>query len=119
MLSKSHVSKQFEVLLADYDFRNIISVPTRITPSSSTLLDLIITNYWSEVKKSGAQRTGISDHLPVFMVIPTYKLKQRQHILPQSVTEKALVAFENEISMIDWGFVYRCDDPDMAYNRFF
>ena len=43
----------FNDILAAFNLEQIINEPTRITDSSSSLLDLIITNYTDEIMKSG------------------------------------------------------------------
>ena len=47
----------------------MISEPTRITSTSSTLIDLCITNSPEKVVNSGVVHLGISDHSLVFMTI--------------------------------------------------
>ena len=45
-----------------YGLKQLINEPTRITESSSTLIDLIYTNYTDRVSCSGVSHIGISDH---------------------------------------------------------
>ena len=50
-----------------YGLQQLIIEPTRITESSSTLIDLIYTNYIDRVACSGVCHIGISDHSLVYV----------------------------------------------------
>ena len=45
-----------------YGLKQLITEPTRVTESSSTLIDLIFTNHADKVSCSGFSHIGISDH---------------------------------------------------------
>ena len=45
-----------------YQLSQVITEPTRITPSTRTLIDLVLTNSPEKVVCSGVVRVGISDH---------------------------------------------------------
>ena len=45
-----------------YQLSQVITEPTRITPSTSTLIDLALTNNPEKVIRPGVVRVGISDH---------------------------------------------------------
>ena len=49
-------------------FHPLISIPTRITPTSATLIDNIFTNDFCRPISSGLVFTSISDHLPAFAI---------------------------------------------------
>ena len=49
-----------------YGLKQLITEPTRITPSSSSLTDLIFTNQPDLVSFSGVSHVGISDHSLVY-----------------------------------------------------
>ena len=49
-----------------YGLQQLISEPTRITPTSSTLIDLIYANCVDKIACSGVRHTAISDHSMVF-----------------------------------------------------
>ena len=50
-----------------YGLEQLISEPTRITPTSSTLIDLIYTNCSDKIACSGVCHIGISDHSMVYV----------------------------------------------------
>ena len=49
-------------------FHPLISLPSRITPSSATLIDNIFTNDFCRPISSGMIFSAISDHLPAFAI---------------------------------------------------
>ena len=49
-----------------YGLKQLITEPTRVTPSSSSLIDLIFTNHPDLVSFSGVTHVGISDHSLVY-----------------------------------------------------
>ena len=61
----NHNSSTLTNILDIYGLSQLISEPTRITPTSSTLTDLCI----SSISKAGVVHLGISDHSLVFMTL--------------------------------------------------
>ena len=51
------------------NFKQLITSPTRITESSRTLIDVIMTSTPDIVHESGVINSTISDHFPVYMVL--------------------------------------------------
>ena len=66
----SSVDKFFDNL-TDKQFMPLITIPTRITNTSKTLIDNIIHNEFSNDIISGNLTVGISDHMPQFCIIPS------------------------------------------------
>ena len=62
----SSLGSKYSEVLDTYGCDQLISVPTRITPLSSTLIDHVVTNMRSLVQKSGVIIGGFSDHLITF-----------------------------------------------------
>ena len=60
-----------------FNFQNVIHNPTRITATSSTLLDLILTNNLPKIFKSGVSDYCIADHKFVFTVFMLKKQKTK------------------------------------------
>ena len=53
----------------ELNLTQIIKTPTRITPTSQTLIDVILVSSTSLVLESGVISTSISDHLPVYVLL--------------------------------------------------
>ena len=67
------------------NLKQLISTPTRITPHTQTLLDVIMVSSNCSVSKSGVIHRPISDHSIVFA-----KLKiKKQKTVPQYVTTRS------------------------------
>ena len=59
--------------------KQIIASPTRITPTLQTLIDhMFISNHFTP-SVSGVSSTSLSDHLPVFLVLPTATTPSLSH----------------------------------------
>ena len=56
-------------LLDIYDLYNLIDSPTRITKTSISLLDLVITNNKKKISASGVIHLQISDHSLVYAIL--------------------------------------------------
>ena len=65
--------RDFFNLMTSYSFNPLHSVPTRVTPSSTSLIDNIFTNDSQEFL-SGVLIFDISDHFPVFTISKFVKL---------------------------------------------
>ena len=104
-----------------YDMRPLIDRPTRITPSSATLIDNIFTNVLTHKIKSGVFVTSLTDHFPIFQITKSDPIK---HTNPNLMTKFRLFNhnrvqnFYNHLSLIDWTFVTNIDNCDPAYNAF-
>ena len=64
--SAAHNSDKFLEILNLYQLHQLINKPTRITETSKTLIDVIITNKPVNYLKSGIIHIGISDHSLVY-----------------------------------------------------
>ena len=67
-------NKQLKELCKDFNSTQLITSPTRITQTTRTLLDVIITNM-NFVKESGVLDYVISDHMPIYGI----RKKERTH----------------------------------------
>ena len=65
----NHNSSTLTNILDIYGLSQLISEPTRITPTSSTLIDLCITSSPEKISKAGVVHLGISNHSLVFMTL--------------------------------------------------
>ena len=64
---ESHTRK-LQFLSSLYQFDQLIDEPTRITGTSETLIDLILTNKEENISKSGVIHLGLSDHSMIFAI---------------------------------------------------
>ena len=59
-------------------FCNLITLPTRVTPDSETIIDHILTNVTDTVITPGVLHYKISDHYPIYCLISIPTLKNCQ-----------------------------------------
>ena len=66
--SNDKIPKYYKDTLSSLGLTNVISKPTRITISSETVLDHILTNFPLKKLDCGVVTHDVSDHLPIFAV---------------------------------------------------
>lgn len=61
-------TRRLQFLCSLYQCDQLINEPTRVTETSATLIDLILTNRPENISNSGVIHLGISDHSMIFAV---------------------------------------------------
>ena len=69
VLKECPESKALSSVLSDGNLKQIITTPTRITDTCSSLIDVILVSSPDFIHTSGVIGTPISNHLPVFTVL--------------------------------------------------
>ena len=67
-----------------YNLKQLINEPTRVTPVSSTLIDVIFTSHPDNVFCSGVSHVGISDHSLIYIfqkISLSYAVKRNSTVL--------------------------------------
>lgn len=121
MLEDSRLKDELIVLLTSNSFCNVILPPTRITSSSSTLIDLFVTNHDESNITAGVLSYGLSDHLPIFMFVnQDIPLKEtiRPPLILQDISCETHNIFRENIINIDWSHVLRSNDLNECYDLF-
>ena len=99
-----------------YELTQVISEPTRVTVSTSTLIDLILTNTPGHILSSGAIPTGKPDHNLVYAIRkfkpPKFKptLKEVHDFEHFSETQ-----FWNDLLQVPWVSTLWCEDPNQCW----
>ena len=107
--------------LSSNGFFPTISLPTRVANNSISLIDNILTTIEKYPIQSGNIASGISDHLPQFVLFDTDSKKpviaETHYRDYRSMDE---VAFVNEFKNIDWDQLLSLDnsDPDIFFECF-
>ena len=113
-------TQDFLNTLLSYGFYPLINKPTRVTEYNTTLIDNIFTNtHYSDVQ-SGIWTVDISDHLPVFTVLPSNskKSKTKKVIRKQDFTEENINKFKHDLNSQNWADLNQYSDIDQMYNAF-
>lgn len=115
-------TKEFVDLMYSYSFYPTINKPTRITRTSATCIDNIITNN-TYVTKSGILTFDVSDHLPVFVKSnhcferPVPKVTQ---VYRREETDDNINILNKRLSLVNWNDVLgtSTNNADVLYDRF-
>ena len=111
--------KNFE---SRFGLRQLINIPTRITETTSTVLDWIFSNS-AHTASFGTLNHNISDHLPIFLVRKKIRTKcLKKKVMGRSYLRYDSEQFQNMFSEADWAefdevgieFV----DPNMLWSIF-
>lgn len=114
---------EFLDILSSHSFYPTITLPTRITEHSETLIDNIFTNIDTNIQ-SGNLAVGISDHLPQYMFLKNHRNLSKKTNSAQYYTDwKSFNEehFRQEIRNIDWNDAlhFYKKDPDYSFEHFF
>ena len=110
---------QLKQLSIVYHLSQLIIEPTRITPISSTLIDVILSNDPSRIISSGVLHIGISDHSLVHAVrkfaIPSKNA--HKYITTRSFKYFKAQAFRDELKTMPWNSVQNLNTPDEMFDH--
>ena len=102
-------------------FFPLITLPSRITSHTATLIDNIFSNHVEHsYLRSGLLLTDISDHLPIFSISLDH-VRTHQHQESLSVRDKSeqnISNFLEELDCIDWSNIDGYNDPKICYSKF-
>ena len=86
---------QYKNMLLSLGLKNKISKPTRITETTETVLDHVITNLPNDVMYSGILVAKVTDHLPVFALcgLNPVRTKSQIDIYKRSITSAKKISF--------------------------
>ena len=101
----------------------LITKPTRVTSTTATLIDHILTNNFVDdmMHIQGILCTPISDHYAVFHVACNAKTehdKTDMPLLKRNIGQRNITKFISEMNMVDWQFVLTETDTQSAYSKF-
>ena len=102
------------------DSSKLISEPTRITSTSSTLIDLIYANCEDKIVWSGVRHTAISDHSMVFpyrKLAPNGMSSENNMINYRNLRKFDRQSFRNDISSQSWENVYAFSSPNEMWQE--
>jgi len=109
--------------LIQHDIIPTINKSTRITKTSSTLLDNIFTNNFHNcLLESGIIKTDITDHYPIFSItnnLTLYHSVSKSTKSIRQINENSLLYFRNLLSeKTNWNLILQSQDVNNAYESF-
>ena len=98
----------------------LINKPSRVTESTTTLIDNIFTNDLVAFNLSGLLVNDISDHLPIFLFSQyiSSKNKPKQFKVIRKVKDESIMLMKKDLAKQDWNVVCNCNDINLAYGYF-
>ena len=114
-------TRDFIDLLYSLGFFPTITVPTRVTQTSSTLIDNIFTNVVGNSCQSGVLCADLTDHLPIFCVTENRGLTnvfRKEYKVVRKITEAKIECFKERLLEVDWSHVHQQNDVNEAFNYF-
>ncbi|XP_065675763.1 uncharacterized protein LOC136091972 [Hydra vulgaris] len=111
--------------IASNNFLPFISLPTRITNQSSTLIDNIFSNSTSKDIFSGNLTIRISDHLPQFLIYSSFNIRiinsRKSNIILRNFKKLNSEEFSNYYLEINWDKVIKVSNSNTnkSYEDFF
>ena len=121
--SSDLMTSEFFNLICYYNFLPYITLPTRITERSKTLIDNIFSNSTSNKIISGNLTATISDHLPQFFIYPEFNKKfvPRKHNIYRRNNNYDKASFLKDFKEINWENIITIKDNDTnsSFDSFF
>ena len=101
-------------------FLELISIPTRISHTSATLIDHLYTNDIKNKFESSVIISDISDHFPICHIIHNKeKVSNPTFVKTQNFNAEKVAAFKEQLSRVDWNSVLTQEDTQLAYDSFY
>ena len=115
--SESSNRQKVKEILDIYEIEQLINEPTRITATSSTLIDLCLTNMPTNTFKSGVLHLSISDHSLTYTIRKAHYTPQGPRIInTRSMKYFNREAFLNELEQKEWDTIYYSQDPNEMWH---
>lgn len=110
-------TKKLLSLIENYQFVQLIKEPTRITESTSTIIDLILTNREQKIVQRGVIQIGISDHNLIYTVrkITIQKSGAHKYCTSRSFKHFDLNMFLGDLKLTDWSSVNSSSDINIRW----
>ena len=112
-------NRDFKSLLNIFGLKQVIAEPTRTTETSSTLIDLIITNRPENITNKGVFPNSIADH---DMIACSRKINNicynSKTIKCRNYTNYSLEEVKSDVGKINWSPVYDATDVDLVVQYF-
>ena len=98
------LQESYKGLLRLFNLQQLINSPTRITPTSSTTIDHVLTNSKENIVQSGTIPCGLSDHLLIYCTRKTSRGVFNSHNTVRIRSMKKYVAenFIDQLRNADW-----------------
>ena len=112
-------AQEFSDIMHSFSLQPLIDKPSRITPTSSSLIDNIFTNQVSDKMHSGLLYTDLSDHLVTFALShDNISFNASNSYLSRDFSETNRHRFTSFLREQSWNSLCVIDDPNLALDHF-
>ena len=120
--SRNTIVRDFFNLAYQNSIFPVINRPTRVTKTSATIIDHILTNTIIDSPlHSGIVKTDISDHFAVSWLLKTNfeQSNIKNVVIKRDIDKASIERFKSLFNSIDWNLVTQTSLPNDSYNIFF
>ena len=105
-------------LINSYHLYQPITTPTRITSSTSTIIDLFLISNRNLVSSAGTLNVAIADHLMTFVTLTWKRPNVSTLITRRSFKKFDISSFQEDLQQLPWSVVETFDSPDDKLDTF-
>ena len=80
----------------------LITKPTRVSPTSSSLIDIIFTNVTNENIQNGIRFTDLTDHFPIFCKSCNDTRDAKENVKFRNYSQVNINSFYHKVACVDW-----------------
>lgn len=120
MLSENNLTARVNDLCNLMNMKQVITEPTRVTPHSRTLIDLVLVSLAFKDIDSGIQSVGLSDHSLVYVILELERTKNK----PNVTSFRSFRKFDQEkfrqelLGECDWDNLINSQNVTKAWDNF-
>ena len=112
-------TNDFLNLFLSNSFLPLITLPSRVTDTSSTLIDNIWTNAKHDKFSSGLLLEHLSDHLPIFYLqVKDANKRHKENEIIRNLSDKNRENFREELLLYNWDPILSDNNPKSAFDSF-
>ena len=103
-----------------FSLNHLITEPTRISSSSSSIIDHILCNTKEKISQSGVIPVGISDHFITYCTRKASKERtgKQNMVRIRSLKHYSKEEFQEKLEVADWSELYLCRNVNQAWEIF-
>ena len=106
-------------LINSYHLYQPLTTPTRITSSTSTIIDLFLISNRNLVSSAGTLNVAIADHLMTFVTLTWKRPKNVSTLITRRSFKKFdILSFQEDLQQLPWSVVETFDSPDDKLDTF-
>ena len=113
----SNLQRRLVEFQTTFDLDQVIVEPTRITPKSRTIIDLILVSDPAKISQSGVIEIGVSDHFLTYCTRKITKVLYHKHnnVKIRSLKNYNKEILEQRLKDATWSDVYTCGSVEGAW----